>query len=442
MPKAFPAAVRSQTDTSPEDGGGGRRVRRARSEPKLYICFLPEGKGGPRVDKGSVPIESDVEQHIEERSDCEPGLYRIEKKRSGEFSGDVLFYTKEDAVSRRVPLEREEEYDAIDFAPPDAGTSLTPAEDLARLVAASVNHALESRERKARAESKDPSALDLLREVEAMADRRVEQERARREEIRAEISAMLPPPAQPSTGEALLDDRTRLELAVVRETGLLPQIFREMKGLMNTADRADQPQSWIEKAWDFAKDSLPYVGPAVGPAIGAKLAALLNRVNDDALANAVNSRLAEKRIAEQQAQSALPPASQNSSPSQPESAGNEDPPLSLELVVGYIKDDIVANREPADSGESESTVDVVVRFLAEQPQFIQPMGELLAKTNAELVAFLSHATATNLSVLSNAEKFVDGLRTGVQSRLQMNVNPPSTNGTKASAESTVRAKKK
>lgn len=90
-----------------------RNSRRNRGEPKFFISYLPEGKGGPREDKGSVPLEVEVEAHIEERTDCEPGLYRIEKKRSGEFSGDVMFYTKE-PLTRARSVGPSEHFDADD----------------------------------------------------------------------------------------------------------------------------------------------------------------------------------------------------------------------------------------------------------------------------------------------------------------------------------------
>ncbi len=80
MTAKHPDSNRDSAEELPARGPTVRRARRQRGDPKLYITYLPEGKGGPREDKGSVPLEVDVEDHIEERSDCEPGMYRIEKK--------------------------------------------------------------------------------------------------------------------------------------------------------------------------------------------------------------------------------------------------------------------------------------------------------------------------------------------------------------------------
>src|SRR6185503_2544650 len=108
MTRRSPSSDRELAAEAPGEVANQRRTRRTRAEPKLYISFLPEGRGGPREEKGSVPLEVDVEAHIEERSDCEPGEYRIEKKRSGEFSGEVLFYQK-------APTDAETDDDDSDF---------------------------------------------------------------------------------------------------------------------------------------------------------------------------------------------------------------------------------------------------------------------------------------------------------------------------------------
>ncbi len=93
MTKQSPAKHRESGDEAPE-----RVARPSRGETKLFISFLPEGKVGPREDKGSVPADVDVESHIEERSDCDPGVYRIEKRRGGEFSKETWHYTKDALV--------------------------------------------------------------------------------------------------------------------------------------------------------------------------------------------------------------------------------------------------------------------------------------------------------------------------------------------------------
>lgn len=117
-----PIKHQESTEAEPESAPGSTpaRHRRERGEPKLFISYLPDGKGGPREEKGSVPLEVDVEAHIEERTDCEPGIYRIEKKRGGGFTGEVMFYTKEPLsrlrnVGRSVSSESDGEDDTDDL---------------------------------------------------------------------------------------------------------------------------------------------------------------------------------------------------------------------------------------------------------------------------------------------------------------------------------------
>lgn len=130
MAKIQPSEHREDTGDAPSDNR--RPNRRKRGEPKLFISFLPDGKGGAKEEKGSVPLDVDVESHIEERTDCEPGLYRIEKKRGGEFSGEVLFYTKEDVSRLRsvAPSIVPETFDDDDGALSEVGDDSTPMDRL------------------------------------------------------------------------------------------------------------------------------------------------------------------------------------------------------------------------------------------------------------------------------------------------------------------------
>ncbi len=328
------------------------------------------------------------------------------RKRSGEFSGEVLFYTKEedDDSSGAVSDEAAGEFSPAEFSS-SSGEPLS-AHDIARLVASTVNATLEARDKRVRAEQPQPGAIDMLREMEEMAERRANRDRERREEIRAEISAMLPRdnPSPPLSAEQ------QLRLAVVEKTGVLPMMFREMREALGTAQRVAEPQGLGSQIFDFVKEIVPYVGPVVGPALGAKLVAMLGRMDEGALANAAAAAVA--------AQSTPSPTDSTSDATAPQGAAPDQSPLSLDDVLGYIKQDIIANNDPKEC------VDAVVQLLVEQPQLMPAIGGLLSKENQELLAILSQATNANLAIVANAGKFVDGLRDGVRSRLQ--VQPSAT----------------
>jgi hypothetical protein len=179
-------------------------------------------------------------------------------------------------------------------------------------------------------------------------------------------------------------------------------IFREMREALGTAERVAQPEGWTTKIFDFVKEIVPYVGPVVGPALGAKLVTLLGNVDPAVLANAAAAATQREPAAASPADEPLP----------------QERPLSLDDVILYMKQDIIANNEPKDC------VDAVVQLIAEQPQLLPVVGQLLSKENEELIGILSQATNNNLAIISNAGKFVDGLRDGVRSRLQ--VQPSAT----------------
>lgn len=107
---------KDQAAAEPEPATRPRRAARKPSAPEFFIYYMPEGKGGERVKRGSVPVDVDVEEHIEAREDCEPGLYRVEKRIGGEVTREVYWYTKEeDAPALDLP---EDEGEGDDLAAP------------------------------------------------------------------------------------------------------------------------------------------------------------------------------------------------------------------------------------------------------------------------------------------------------------------------------------
>jgi hypothetical protein len=366
-----------------------------------------------------VPLEVDVEDHIEERSDCEPGMYRIEKKRSGEFSGEVLFYTKQDdgisSVAEPDDDVSSDENSPAEFAP-RVGESLS-ASDIARLVSSTVNATLDARDKRPRQADSEPTVLETLRQLEEMAERRAEKDLQRRQEMRSEIASLMPK-------EDPLSPEQQLRLAVVEKSGVLPMLFREMREALGTAQRVAEPEGWGVKLFDFVKEVVPYVGPTIGPVIGAKLVTLLNRVDETALMNAAVKAQQQRGAIDQPVQDATVQSPQVG----PDSEGAT---LTLDDVILFIKQEIIANSKPKES------VDSVVQLIAEHPNLFPAIEDLLRRDNEELLVILSGATSTNLSIITNASKFVEGLRTGVRSRLQ--VPPENVTGNGHKATTTVQA---
>lgn len=119
----------------------------------------------------------------------------------------------------------------------------------------------------------------------------------------------------------------------------------------------------------------------------------------------------------------------------PESAAaadaDEETPLTLDSLLGNYVQDIVENRQPKQS------ISDTIQFVVENPNLAPVIAQLMEQPSASLLASLSQATGKDLSVIANAEKFVDGLKKGVRARLvplqaasaQMNGNGAQTQTT-------------
>lgn len=508
------------SEAATSDPTQGRPKRRP-AEPKLYIHFLPEGKGGPKVDKGSVPLEVDFEAHIEERSDCDPGLFRIEKKRSGEFSGEVLFYEK------NSPSDSDAAED--EFEEPEDEVGASSASEIARVVSAT----LDARDRRLRAGQSDP--MDQFRQMRTLLkEEREEMQRQLREsesssqprdslaefERFIELQKKLQP--EPATREeSELSATDRAQLMLMKETGIIPEFMRNVRQVLRAPEAAAEPEGFIEKILAFAKDALPYVGPTAGPMLGQKIGELVSHVDVAALAQKMNAQSAgapgpttttaasdpralgfgrimrriaidlmdgvgpdvavglsvqfiqtfpdvrpqveqllsatpsdaarfvssqvgqdlnalphcEKWISEYQSQlrsalrtsaAATPPLASGAG----ESEGEEL--LTLQDVLGFIKQQIIENHNVTDSASS------VIQLLAEQPDLAPAIRQMFEQSNSDLVSLLSQATQTDLSIIANAESFIEKLKVAITERLRVPVST-STNGRKPDARVTVEA---
>jgi hypothetical protein len=401
------AAEHEQSESPP-------RAKRKAAEPQLYIKFLPDGKGGPKINKGAVPLEVDVEAHIEERTDCEPGLYRIEKKRSGEFSGEILWYTKDDDETS-VNHNRGDggefdspEFDAEEIARQSGGLSTA---DAIKLFSAM----LDERERRARATQSQPGPLDILREVETMTAKRIAQDREQRQAMREEIASMMPKeaPAQ------VQDEETQANLFFLKRTGALKEMFRGVRELIAAPEEATQPQSWSEWFRDVARDVLPVVAPVVAPfvapAVGRMMSSVAERIDPEAVARRINAPLPTQfpvpsaTMPQAAMQPAPGPAPVGESTDE-ENSGNGEK-LTFESLLSNFALDILENKPPKEC------INETVTFISEHPEYLITVQQILELPNGNILTLLTQTTGKNLSVVSNADKFVDQLKKGVRARL-------------------------
>jgi hypothetical protein len=416
------------------------RAARKPAAAEYYIYFLPEGKQGPRVKKGSLPLDVEFEEHIDERTDLEPGLYRIERRKGGEFPKDICHYTKEDYLSdeptpdgRAESAVLSDDGDDSEVEQGPAGNSLDAA-SIAKLVAASVNAAMDARDRRERAAAGQPDPLDQFRQMRELL-------KEERREMRDEMRAMTPK-ENPAPREPELSDRQRLELAVIKETGAIKAIFQDLKAAIGTAEQVDKPEGLTDKIFGLLREAVPFVAPYVAPVIGPAVG--------EALSNALNRQgLAQQASGPQQASSAPtsqpPVADVRSAPSMPPQqspppittqmqapGADAEGPMTLELFVLNLKTDLQENNDPDDA------VTDAVKLITEQPQLLPTLEGLMIKPNDEVLALLSQATGTQLGQLANAHDYLDGLREGLRERMKPRVQPPvvaTANGNHAQAKS-------
>jgi hypothetical protein len=352
-----------------------RRAARKPSTPEYFIYFMPDGKSGERVKKGSVPMDVDPFDHIEERTDLPAGLYRIEKRKGGEFAKDVGHYTKEDFATRSDNTELEG--DEYDYTTEDASTpGALDVEKIIRTV-------LAERDRRERTQQGQPSMMDMMREMRA-------QLREEREAVRAEIAAMQPRD-NPARREPELSDRQRLELAVIKETGAVTAIFHELRGALGTVEHVDTPETWGDWFKDVARDFVPHVAPMVAPLIGQRLTGLLGSVDNATIM-----------------QTFAPPQNdaQPGAQEQPQAASDPLTPV-LRLLIDELTSDADVNR----------SCDALDGLLKSHPEYAPTVAGLLEKSSLELVAMLAQLGGAHwLPKLPHGILWCDSLKDEVRER--------------------------
>ncbi|HEY0379845.1 MAG TPA: hypothetical protein VGC87_23210 [Pyrinomonadaceae bacterium] len=411
-----PESDANETEQQPK-----QRRERAKQPPKFHISFCPEGKTGAREDRGNVPLDVDSEIFIEESAHCEPGLYRIDKRRAGEFSGETRWYTKEDATAGAVEFEGSGEGDdyaqSYDFEDRPAGD----ARQLAQLVAATVDAVLEKREQAKQAQAQQqPNALEIVREVEAARRRAAEEERER----------------QKSSAAQQTDPLAMVERVVTIADKLRPQpAERDDNSPLKMLDLFTR---MYEKVSDVSERVNP---PEGGGGFGGFLRGAASVFDSLGLKEIIvplgqgvmNAVLASRGIpmpttqaAQEQPPAAQPPAlapaaqQEAQQPAQPpEMKAFSD---ALEELVDGIKTDLQEGNDAADA------ISDVIKLRTEMPALNPTIDAILQKSNDELLVMLSQATGADLSQIANAGDYLDELKAGVQARLKPRSVAPSNNG--------------
>lgn len=258
---------RKDRDAAGEAPTEGQATRTRRPGPlKWNIDRLPDDPEDETAFVITLPVEQDPEHYIE--TNCAPGVYRISKTRGGKFVERYKYRFDGDATAAPVPVINEDaDDDELRELQPRAYDAAT--EDEAERIARIVVTVLETRERRERSnQGKQPGAIDLLREVEDMAERRAANERATRAAIREEIAASRPPEnanAQP------LDPQTQLGVLLLKQSGALKDIFRGLREAVGSAEGVSEPTGTMDALLEVARAYAPYVGPVAGPAIGQLL---------------------------------------------------------------------------------------------------------------------------------------------------------------------------
>jgi hypothetical protein len=422
-------------DTDQQDAGQGpsERPRRSARKPgaeEYHIYFLPEGKGGERVRKGSVPLDIDPFDHIEERTDLPAGLYRVEKRRGGEFAKDVCHYTKEGgAASGMQGRDDEDEELPLEYLPAQNATD----EDarLAKLVASTVQAVLDARDRRERAAQGQPDPMEQFRQMRLML-------KEEREEMSRQMRDLLPQQNSAPARTPEMDPETQATVYFVKQTGALKEMLRATREVITTPEKIDEPQGWADRILDFAKEFVPYIGPVAGPLIGQRLISLLGKVDDATLMQAAGIQPGQQQQPPPPAQQHPAPAQQQAAPppvtaAQQPAAGEEEAAsvVTFEGVLEGIITDLQEGNEP------DEAIDDIAKLTTLQPDFLPVIAKLIGQPNEQLVLMLSQAKGVDLTHLLNTDEYVDALRDGLKKRIRLPELPaegvPTNNGTVAAA---------
>jgi hypothetical protein len=328
---------------------------------EFYIYFCPDGKSGERIKKGSLPLDVDFEEHIDERTDLDAGLYRIEKRKSGLFPKDICYYTKPAMRKAMASYDAPDDDDDVDLLetsePPRSSLPDDFDERVAEIASRAVVAALEKREQ-LRGTQPAPQQPDPF----AFIERSLEIE----EKMRARSVRNNPaPPEVKDSSEQFIDMLDRFTTIAERIAPIRETDKENSGGLLGGL------ASLIREAAPHAKSFLPML-PSLLPQPQAQVPAANGSVPLPPIPNRP------------------PPASETAEP--------------LQLALSIIVDDLRKNKRVGRAA------DAVDELFLRQPELREQFAPFFDAPAVEIVTQLSALAGEDLSAYSHAVGWIEDLQ--------------------------------
>jgi hypothetical protein len=402
---------KAQTDqptTNDERPASASKRKRKTGPEKYHIYHDPKEADGESTFVVSLAANKDPELFIERSEDCDPGeTFLIVRARADGARIESWRYTKEDAPETTISLRDEEERRARGrdaFVEDDETLESLDEDRIVKLVASTVNATLDARERAQRADKDQPSALDMMREVEELTEKRTAREREMRAALIEEVRGMVQPHETDQAQAA---------------TDIVNSALNIVNTLREASDELNPPQERAGKVGvigQFASliDSLGRHGPKIIPMAKMALGGVIPQQQQPAPV------VQRAPVAQVQPEAAAVDYEETEPPQ----------PLTVEKWLENIVRDIQNEDGPDDA------VGELVRLVSENESLIPMASQLVQNSNDELLALLYQCSGANLSLLTNADKYLNDLRKGVRKRIKLSPVAsvmPATNGNGAHA---------
>jgi hypothetical protein len=357
------------------------------------------------TDDADEPYEFVTSKHgdidpiafVERSEDFEEG-WRVLCKKTRASGQIVTSFTHTKTTRPETTIDLDDTGDeGLDGYSYSSGRAVDEDERTARIVAATVRALRQEDERRERATQNQPSALEMVEKIDEMAARRA-----------AQLQSSKPTaPEQPDVFtlfEKLLGLQQKLapqQADVDPEDRFLDRLqkYSKVAKIINPMQAGlEEDEGVIGKAGKVIRE-LREIAPVVSPLIQTWM---LSR----AAKNGVQLPVIQP-----------PPASESPEPEQqqqatPEAVSDEDAPLTLNDIVSNIKIAIQANDKP------DECVNDVAMFVSDNPAYAVSVEQMMGASNGELMGLIAAHTGADVSLLANANKFLDGLRKGVRARLR------------------------
>jgi hypothetical protein len=386
----------NEADEASQEQAGRQRKPRKPGQEKWHIYLEPEDADGELEFMLSMNASRDPVAYIQRSEDFEAGTYLIKKARASGQIMESFAHTKTERPEAGNFEGREE--DRFSFSPEHMDDE---DERTARIVAATVR-ALKEDERHERATQNQPSTIETLRELDEIAERRAAQLRSIQ-------------PAQQSTDPmdgilkmvnglktlGIVPDKTD-QLEVDPEDRFLERLqkYTNISKKINGIPATEEDGSFLGKTTAIVKE-LREVAPVLAPVLQTWL-----------LSRAAKNGIQLPVIPPMPPQPTPEPEPQLQQQAATEEASDEDSPLTLNDIVSNIKVAIQSNEKP------DECVNDIAMFVSDNPVYAPSVEQMMSATNPELMELIATATGADVSLLANANKFLDGLRKGVRARLQ------------------------